>query len=111
MSSPLQLTNAATAFIERPEVERPKSLTEAARQFEALLIGQILQAARSEGDGWMGSGEDAGSQTSMDLAQEQFARVLSQHGGLGLSARIVADLSGVKSSQPGTEIQAVRKTA
>ena len=103
MSSPLQVTSLPTA-LQHPEAERPKNVVEAARQFEALLIGQMLQSVRAESDGWMGSGGDAGSQTSMDLAQEQFARVLSQHGGLGLSARIVDSLSS-KPSPDGMKVR------
>lgn len=89
--------SAAGDFIATTDPEllraRPKNLDEAARQFEALLIQQLLKSARGE-QGWFGAAEDAGSSTAAELAEEQFARALATRGGLGLSARIVAGLSG-----------------
>jgi Rod binding domain-containing protein len=66
---------------------------DAARQFEALLVAQLLRAARGDGAGWLGTGEDHSSTPAMELAEEQLAAALAAQGGLGL-ARLIA--SGLK---------------
>jgi Rod binding domain-containing protein len=77
-----------------PVSPRPRNAAEAAREFEALLIGQMLKAARRDDQaGWFGSGEDAGSGIAAELAEGQFAQALARSGGLGLSRRIAASLS------------------
>ncbi|MEQ1945881.1 MAG: hypothetical protein ABL995_01750 [Bryobacteraceae bacterium] len=80
-----------------PEQPTPKNAEEAARQFESLLIAQMLKSARDSG--WKSGGADEGdsdNETMLDLADQQFAQMLSQKGGLNLS-RIILD--GLK--QPG----------
>jgi Rod binding domain-containing protein len=64
----------------------------AARQFESLLLTQILRTVREAGSsgGWLGSGEDASASTAMEMAEEQFAAALSAQGGFGL-ARMITD--------------------
>jgi len=73
----------------------PAAIREAARQFEALLLAQMLRAAREAGaDGWLGTGEeDQAASCAMGLAEEQFAQALSAQGGLGLASLIVSGLS------------------
>jgi flagellar protein FlgJ len=72
----------------------PAAIREAARQFEALLLAQMLRAAREAGaDGWLGTGEDSAASCAAGLAEEQFAQALSAQGGLGLANLIVSGLS------------------
>jgi Rod binding domain-containing protein len=68
-------------------------LEAAAKQFEAIMIAQLLKESRGDEGGWLGSGEDTGSATEAGMAEDQFAQALSQSGGLGLSAQIVSSLS------------------
>lgn len=72
---------------------KPRDVTAAAHQFEGILIGQMLKAARS-GEGWLGTGEDSAAESAMGLAEEQFAAAMAAQGGIGL-ARMIAD--GLKS--------------
>jgi Rod binding domain-containing protein len=64
-------------------VAKPKTAPEAAQQFEALLLGQMLQAAHTA-DGE----QDSSSETMWDMAAQQFAQVLAKNGGVGM-ARMV----------------------
>jgi Rod binding domain-containing protein len=66
----------------------------AAKQFEGLLIHQLLKSASGEGGGWMGTGEEdkAGLQ-AMDLAQQQFAQAMAARGGLGLAKMVIPQLT------------------
>jgi Rod binding domain-containing protein len=66
-------------------------VTGAARDFEALLISQILKSVHEEG-GWLGSGDDDAGEAAVGLGEEQLARTMSASGGLGLSKLIAAGL-------------------
>lgn len=70
----------------------PAKVRDAAEQFEALLIGQILRSARAGGSGWLGSGGDSSSECATDMAEQQLAMVLAQRGGLGLADVIAKGL-------------------
>jgi Rod binding domain-containing protein len=66
-------------------------ITEAAQQFEALLIGQILHSAHSSDGGWLGSDDSSGS-CATDFAEEQLANTIAQKGGFGLAKMISQEL-------------------
>ena len=93
MSAPVTLGAASGAMVEPPAARPPQTIEAAAKQFEALMIEQLLKEARGDEDGWLGSGEETGNATEAGLAEEQFAQALAQSGGLGLSAQIVTSLS------------------
>lgn len=71
----------------------PGKVRDAAQQFEALLIGQILRSAREGGSGWLGSGEDPSGDCASDFAEQQFASTLAQQGGFGLASLIEGGLT------------------
>lgn len=74
--------------------KKPSKLHDAAQQFEALMIGEMMRSVREAGsEGWMGSGSDSGSESAMDMAEGQFARALATGGGLGLSKTIEQSVS------------------
>jgi Rod binding domain-containing protein len=71
-----------------PARNSPEKIHDAASQFEALLIGQVLKAAHEgedDGEGWLGTGEDQTAQSVMGLADEYFARAIASRGGFGLA--------------------------
>ncbi len=73
--------------------DTPERIKSAASQFEGLLIGEMLKTAREASDGgWMGSGDDAGSDSAMGLAEQYFAQAMSAGGGLGIARMISAGL-------------------
>jgi flagellar protein FlgJ len=72
-----------------PAAKTPSKLGDAARQFESLLIGEMLKSAReSDSDGWLGSGSDSGSESAMGMAETQFAQAIASQGGFGLAKTI-----------------------
>ncbi len=73
-------------------------IKETAKQFEALLIGQIMRSMREAGGGWLGSGEDQTGATMAEFAEQQVAQILGAQGGFGLAALIEQGLS--RASQP-----------
>ncbi len=94
MPAPLRIGDVSGAAADPPPARPPQNIAEAAKQFEALMIAQLLKSARGDQNGWMGSGEDSGDAMASGLAEEQFAQALAQSGGLGLSKQFVSSLSG-----------------
>ena len=72
--------------------ENPARVADAAKQFEALLITQLLKSSRSGDGGWLGAGADQSASTALDMAEEHFAQALSASGGLGLAAMVTKGL-------------------
>ena len=82
----------------------PKNVEEAARQFESLLIAQMLQSARRAAREGFGEGEDdTQSSTVLDIAEQQFAQVLARNGGLGLARLVMQGLNGPSKPQSAPE--------
>lgn len=77
-----------------PETARRTTadVKDAARQFEALLIAQMLKSMKGAEGGWLGTGEDEASSSALEYAQEMLAQSLSAKGGLGLARLVVAGL-------------------
>jgi Rod binding domain-containing protein len=71
----------------------------AAKDFEALLLGQMLKSARGDG-GWLGTDEDDAGEAAIGIGEEQLARTMAQSGGLGLSKLIE---SGIRSGQDAVD--------
>jgi Rod binding domain-containing protein len=91
-SSPISATTALAA-LPTASGRAPNKIQDAAKQFEALLLHQILSSARGSGKGWLATGdEDASADCATDFAEQQFAAVLAQNGGLGLANLITASL-------------------
>ncbi len=78
----------------------PVSVRDAAAQFEALLIAQMLKAAREESSsGWPGAEEDEASSSAMAMAEEHLAQVLAAGGGLGLARLVMKGLTSEAGKQ------------
>lgn len=69
---------------EREPSKKTQSPGEAASDFEALLIAQMLRSARSDSEGWLGTGSDSTSAPLIEMAEDQISKLMAQSGGLGL---------------------------
>lgn len=70
--------------------DTPEKILDTARQFEALLLSQILKSVKFDGT----DGEEEGSGSALGgIGQEQFAMALAQKGGLGLAQTIARSLA------------------
>jgi Rod binding domain-containing protein len=65
----------------------PHQIRDAAQQFEALILAQLLANARADSE------SDSCSDTMRDFAEQQVAAMLSASGGLGLARLIERGLS------------------
>jgi len=85
-------TNVGGATPDANAKDTPEKIRDAASQFEALLIGEVLKTAH-EGEGWLGTGDDETSSTTMGLADQFLAQSMAKNGGLGLARMIGAGLA------------------
>ncbi len=73
-----------------PAEAKPSNVQDAARQFEALMIGQMLRSVR---DAAADDDDDPGKSTMLDVADQQFSQLLANNGGLGLARMVVRGLA------------------
>ena len=92
-----QTQNRGTSAAESGKLEQ------AAQEFEALLLAQVLKAARQPGEGgWLTSESDQGSNTALELAESQLARVLASRGILGIDKLMAGNLERGRATEAAT---------
>ncbi len=82
----------ATALLPTMAPAKSGKIEDAAKQFEALLIGQMLKSARDAADDDDPDHDTAG-EPMMDVADQQFSKLLANNGGLGLAHMIAGGLT------------------
>jgi len=78
-----------TSLAPKPK-DTPDKILNAAKQFESLLVAQMMKSMQDSEGGWLGTGDDQSDSAAMEYGQEAFAQAISLNGGLGL-AKMVAD--------------------
>ncbi len=92
MSMPIDSRLVTASGHDPHAAKQAAKLKDAASQFEALLVTQMMQSARRSGDGsWAGS-ESGQDSTMVELGEQQFARALAASGGLGIAKMVVKGL-------------------
>ncbi len=71
--------------------QEPRKIKDAARQFEGVLIAQLLRSAREP------ACEDEAGATMLEIGQEHLAQAIAAQGGLGLANLIVQGLTSPQS--------------
>jgi peptidoglycan hydrolase FlgJ len=79
----------STASLLPVPTAQPSKARDAAKQFEALMIGQMLKSVR---DAAAGDDDDSTGATMLDVADQQFAQVLANNGGVGLARMVLGGL-------------------
>lgn len=78
------------------KTDTPEKILGAAKQFEALMVGQILKTAReASGGGWLGNEDDQDDQTGslvMEMAEQGLSQAIAARGGLGIAKMVTANL-------------------
>jgi len=90
--------SATTPLLSSPTEVSPKTkpskIHDAAQQFEALMIGEMLKSVReASSDGWLGSGDSDASNSALGMAEGQFATAIAHGGGIGLASMIERSLT------------------
>jgi len=70
----------------------PAKILNAAKQFESLLVAQMMKSIEDAEGGWLGTGDDQSDSAAMEYGQEAFAQAMSASGGLGLAKMVAAGL-------------------
>jgi flagellar protein FlgJ len=81
----------STPVLDTAPAQPPKNAESAAKEFEAVLIGQMLRSAREAAQD-DDDDHDAAGETMVDLADQQFARMLAASNGLGIAHVVAAGL-------------------
>jgi Rod binding domain-containing protein len=68
----------------------------AAREFEAVLLEQMLKEARTSSG--LSEEQDQASATLKEIADQQFARLIAGQGGLGITRDLVKSLQAASDS-------------
>ncbi|MGH9558713.1 MAG: rod-binding protein [Bryobacteraceae bacterium] len=82
----------AAAMLDTLPQAKPANAEDAAKQFEALLVGQMLRSMREASADDNGDSDSTG-ETMMDVADQQFSKLLASNGGMGLAKMIVKGLN------------------
>lgn len=94
--------NALDRWTPGASADTPAKALTAAKDFESLLIGQMLHSVREDGSGWLGTGDDDSSATAFGFGEDELAKALAASGGLGL-ARIIASGLDTKTAAEGPQ--------
>ena len=98
--SQLQLTPSLSSTGD-PQATKSSKIATAAKQFEALLINEMIKSVReASDDGWLGGGTDSSAESAFGIAESQFAQTIADKGGLGLAKTIRHALDNDKSAPP-----------
>ncbi len=89
----MEITPLASAGSNTTAPSDPKRIAkihDAAQQFEALMITQMMKTVReTNSDGWLSDGGETGEDSTMSMAEAQFAQAMASRGGFGLAKMIV----------------------
>jgi len=69
-------------------------ISQCAKEFEGLLLEQMLRSARASGGALTADGDDDDANSTMvELGEQQFAQALASSGALGIGKMVVAGLT------------------
>ncbi len=87
--------------------DSPEKIASVAKQFEALMIGQMLKSAReASGGGWLTDEDDQEDTTGslvMEMAEQGFSQALAARGGLGLAKMVTQNLERGEPKTPNSD--------
>ena len=78
----------------------PERVLAAAKEFEAMLLEQMLKEARTSSS--LSEEPDQASNTLREIADQQFARLIASQGGLGISKVLVDSFKKATPASPPT---------
>ncbi len=79
-------SSAQNTTPEAKDNQARRRIEDAATQFEALMVGQLLEPVTKMNE------SDSSTSSVLDMGKEQLAQAITQGGGLGLKKTILASL-------------------
>jgi peptidoglycan hydrolase FlgJ len=76
------------------EIQKQAKLVDAAQQFEAMMLQEMLKPMRGGEDEWGGEMEsqDNASDTISSFGTEAFAKAISKGGGFGIAKQVISQV-------------------
>jgi flagellar protein FlgJ len=77
------------------DAQKQAKLTDAAQQFEAMMLQEMLKPMRKEQDSWGDDDngeEDSASDNIRSFGSEAFAKAISKEGGFGIAKKIISQV-------------------
>jgi Rod binding domain-containing protein len=78
------------------ELQKQAKLVDAAQQFEAMMLQEMLKPMRGGKDSWGGGEEstdsDSASDTISSFGTEAFAKAISKGGGFGIAKQVISQV-------------------
>jgi Rod binding domain-containing protein len=77
------------------ETQKQAKLVDAAQQFEAMMLQEMLKPMRGGKDSWGGddkSDSDSASDTISSFGTEAFAKAISKGGGFGIAKQVISQV-------------------
>jgi flagellar protein FlgJ len=75
--------------------QKQAKLVDAAQQFEAMMLQEMLKPMRGGDDSWggeEGSDSDSASDTISSFGTEAFANAISKEGGFGIAKQVISQV-------------------
>jgi flagellar protein FlgJ len=87
--------------------DSPEKISGVAKQFEALMIGQMLKSAReANGGGWLSDEDSQEDQTGsmvMEMAEQGFSQAIAARGGLGIANMVTKQIERSEPKTPSSD--------
>lgn len=77
------------------DTQKQAKLVDAAQQFEAMMLQEMLKPMRGGQDSWggdEGGNSDSASDTISSFGTEAFAKAISKGGGFGIARQVVSQI-------------------
>jgi flagellar protein FlgJ len=92
----MNITSAASSqVVPGLDVQKQAKLVDAAQQFEAMMLQEMLKPMRGGKDSWGGddkSDSDSASDTISSFGTEAFAKAISKGGGFGIARQVISQV-------------------
>jgi Rod binding domain-containing protein len=77
------------------EAQKHAKLVDAAQQFEAMMMQELLKPMQAGQDGWGGEqqNDDAAADTMSSFGTEAVAKAIAKGGGLGIARQVVRQVT------------------
>lgn len=85
----------SSAVVASADAARQAKLADAAQQFEAMMMQELLKPFSNRQDGWGADSQnsDAGSDTMSSFGTEAMAKAIAKNGGLGIAKQVIRQVT------------------
>jgi len=91
----MRIAQIANQPVTNADQQKQAKLADAAEQFEAMMMQELLKPLKAGQDGWGGDAQndDAGADTMSSLGTEAVAKAIAKGGGLGIARQVIRQVT------------------